>query len=84
MRTRTTAAVRVLLPLLLVGAALLTSSLPSQAVNICGTRVTVNYYANSNDTGLVGTCTLFCAGGESCTGHTSPYSTDTPGFCYAC
>ena len=84
MRTRTTAAVRVLLPLLLVGAALLVTSLPVHALDLCGTRLTTYYYANSNDTDLVGTCTLLCAGGGSCTGKTSPYSVQVQGFCYVC
>lgn len=84
MRSKTPAAVRLLLPLLLVGAALVGTSAPSHAVNICGVLDYVTYYANSNDTDQVGFCEVYCAGGESCSGTKTQYSTSRPGMCYAC
>jgi hypothetical protein len=75
--------VLLVLPLLLVGAALLVVPAPPvHGYTICGS-ITIDYYKNSNDTDLVGACTIDCAGGETCWGTTTSY-VKTSGSCRAC
>lgn len=74
-----------LIPVLLLAVALFgTMPPPAHSVNICGTLYTVDYWKNSNDTGLVGSCTESCSGTRTCTGTTSQYSTLIEGHCFAC